>query len=312
VRIFLAGATGVIGRRLVPALIAAGHDVVGTTRDAQRAAALQAAGAQAVIVDGDDLEALSSAVVQAEPEIVINQLTALSSGVDMRHLDRSLAATNVLRTVATDQLLAGAVKAGARRYIAQSFTGWTNPHLGNWVVTEDAGLDPEPHPATRRSIAAIAHLEHAVTHTPGIEGVVLRYGLFYGPGTSLGPGGDIYDLVARRQLPIIGGGRGVWSFLHADDATGATLAAVEHGAAGLYNITDDEPAPVAQWLPYLAEAIGAPPPRRLPAWVARPLAGGPAVAAMTAGRGSSNAKARRELHWQPRYPSWREGFRDGM
>jgi 2-alkyl-3-oxoalkanoate reductase len=312
VRIFLAGATGVIGRRLVPALIAGGHSVVGTTRHAQRAAALRDAGAEAVIVDGDDLESLSTAVVQAEPEIVIHQLTALSAGVDMRHLDRSLAATNVLRTVATDHLLAGAVKVGARRFVAQSFTGWTNPRRGGPVATEADGLDPDSHPATRASLTAIGHLEHVVTHTPGIEGVVLRYGLFYGPGTSLGPGGDIYELVQRRQLPVIGGGRGVWSFIHADDAAGATLAAVEHGAPGLYNVTDDEPAQVAQWLPYLAEAIGAPPPRRLPAWLARPLAGGPAVTAMTAGRGSSNAKARRELAWQLRYPSWREGFRDGM
>ncbi|MPZ89542.1 MAG: NAD-dependent epimerase/dehydratase family protein, partial [Nitriliruptorales bacterium] len=288
-KIFLAGATGVIGRRLVPLLVDRGHEVVGTTRSADKAEALRVAGAEPVLLDVQDLVALGAAVAQAEPEAVIHQLTALTGSMDIRNLDRSFATTNALRTAGTDQLLAAAVKVGARRFIAQSFTGWTNPRSGGPVKSENDPLDPTPEPRARQTLAAIAHLERTVTEATGIDGLALRYGLFYGPGTGMAAGGQLLELVANRKLPIVGGGTGIWSWVHVDDAATATVAAVERGAPGVYNIVDDDPAPVSEWLPYLADAIGAMPPRKVPAWLVRPLLGAPGISAMTKIRGSSNA-----------------------
>jgi 2-alkyl-3-oxoalkanoate reductase len=311
-RIFLAGATGVVGRHLVPALARAGHDVVGTTRTAAKTDALRAAGAEPVVLDGLDREAVRRAVVAAKPDVVVHQLTGLAGPADLKRFDQTFAVTNRLRTEGLDHLLAAALAAGAERFVAQSFTGWPNERRGGPVKTEDDPLDRNPTAASRATLAAIRHLESAVQDAAGIEGLILRYGGFYGPGTGLGAGGDLLEMVRRRRLPIVGGGAGVWSFVHMDDVAGATLAAIERGAPGVYNIVDDEPAPVHVWLPYLAEVIGAKPPLRVPAWLVRPILGEHGVSMMTMVRGSSNAKAKRELDWTLTYPSWREGFRSGL
>jgi nucleoside-diphosphate-sugar epimerase len=310
-RIFLAGATGALGRRLGTALVKEGHEVVGTTRDPQRAEQLRATGVEPVVLDALDRLAVLAAVAKAQPEVVVHQLTALSSLADPRHFDRDFAATNRLRTEGTDILLAAASVAGARRVVAQSFGGWPYARVGGPVKTETDPLDPDPAPNARRTLAAIQHLEAAVTSWPG-EGLVLRYGGFYGPGTSLSPTGEHTELVRRRRFPVVGAGAAVWSLCHIDDAASATVAAVQRGAPGVYNVADDEPAPVAQWLPVLAEALGAPPPRHVPAWLVRPLLGGQGMVMMTSSRGMSNAKAKRELGWTPRYASWREGFVTGL
>jgi len=306
-KIFLAGASGALGRQLVPVLRAAGHDVVGTTRSAAKAQELQATGAEPVVLDALDADAVRQAVTDARPDVVMHQLTAISEP-NFKNLDASFAATNRLRTDGLDHLLAAAREAGATRFIAQSFTGWPNERSGSAPKTEHDRLDPRPAKNSEQSLAAIRHVESAVSGAEDIEGVVLRYGAFYGPGTDLGPGGAMLEMVRRRQLPIVGGGAGVFSFIHIADAASATAAAVERGGRGIYNIVDDEPAPVSTWLPYLAEAIGAKPPRRLPAWLARPMLGELGLNVMTAARGSSNAKAKRELGWTPAYPSWRDGF----
>jgi len=307
-RIFLLGGSGAVGRRLVPQLISCGHQVVATTRTPAKTAGLAALGAGPVIVDGLDRAALAEAVVSARPDIIVHQATAVPDGLDLRHFDRSFALTSRLRSEGTDNLLAAARAAGVTRLIAQSYTGWPNARTGGPVKTEDDPLDPAPPAPMRQALAAIRHLESAVTTAPGIEGVVLRYGSFYGPGTSIGPErGQVTALVRQRRLPVVGSGGGIWSFTHIDDAAGATVAALHRGR-GLYNIVDDDPAPVAEWLPRLAAALGARPPLRIPVWLARPLIGELGVAMMTTVRGSANARARRELEWVPRYPSWRTGF----
>jgi nucleoside-diphosphate-sugar epimerase len=309
-RIFIAGATGAVGRRLVPLLVESGHEVTGMTRS--RPEVVRDLGATPVVADGLDAEAVRDSVTRARPEVVVHELTALSASIDMRHFDRDFAHTNRLRTEGTDNLLAAARAAGARRFVAQSFAGWPYAHEGGPVKTEDDPLDPHPARPFRKSLEAMEHLEHAVTHAEGIEGLVLRYGGFYGPGTSLARGGEHLDLVRKRRFPIVGDGAGVWSFAHIDDVAAATAAAAERGAPGLYNVVDDEPAPVREWLPVLARAAGAKPPRHVPKWLARPLAGEAAVVMMTEVRGASNAKAKRELGWSPRWPSWREGFAAGL
>jgi len=311
-RIFIAGAGGAIGRRLVPMLVDGGHHVVGTTRSPGGAGTVRDMGAEAVVVDALDKKAILDAVVEAEPEVVISQLTALGGPTDLRNFDRSFAATNELRQRGTDLLLAAAVEAGARRYLAQSYTGWSNPRHGGAVKTEADGLDPAPEPRTRESLAAIAHLERVVTDATDIEGLALRYGMIYGTGTAFGHGGEIVEAVAKRKMPIVGNGAGVWSFVHVDDAAAATVAALDRGAPGVYNIVDDEPAPVSEWLPALADAIGAKPPRRVPVWLVRPMLGSHGVSLMTQVRGASNARAKRDLEWAPQVPTWREGFRQGL
>ena len=303
-RVFVTGATGALGRHLVPGLVAAGHEVTATTRTPDKVAQLREAGAEPVIVDGLDREAVITAVLGAAPEVIVHEMTALASLRSLRNFDREFAATNELRIRGTDNLLAAAAEAGTRRVIAQSYTGWPNERSGGPVKTEDDPLDPRPIRSTVQGLAAIRHVEEAVP-AGAPEGIVLRYGGFYGPGASE----PLLDLVRKRQVPVIGGGAGIWSFIEITDAAAATLAAVDRGAPGVYNIVDSDPAPVAEWLPYLAEVAGAKPPRRVPVWVGRLLAGELVVTQMTTTRGSSNEKARKELGWEPRYASWREGFR---
>lgn len=311
-RIFLAGATGVVGRRLVPLLDQAGHDVVGLTRTSGKAGDVKAMGAEPAVADALDPDAVMRVVTEARPEVVINQLTAIPDEVDLRHFDRAFALTDRLRSEGTSHLVAAATKAGARRFVAQGFAGWGYAREGTAIKTEEDPLDSDPPAIFLRTLNALRELEAAVLGAWGLEGLVLRYGWFYGPGTSIGEGGSIVEVVRRRQMPIVGKGAGVWSFAHIDDVAAATLAAVERGAPGVYNIADDDPAPVAEWLPALAEAVGAKPPRRVPACLARLLVGAAGVAIMTENRGISSAKAKRELGWAPRWPSWREGFRKGL
>ena len=310
-RIFVAGATGAIGRRLLPLLLDGGHQVTAMTRHPAKAAGLRAAGAEPVVADALDREAVLAAVTAARPEVVVHELTDLAGMRDFRKVDQGFAATNRLRTEGTDHLLAAARAAGARRFLAQSFAGWPFARTGGPVKTEDDPLDPDPPAALRPTLEAIRYLEAAVLGAPDLEdleGLVLRYGGFYGPGTSAGEGGFMLDDLRRRRFPLVGAGTGVWSFVHIDDAAAATAAAVERGAPGIYQIVDDDPAAVSAWLPALAAAAGAPRPRRVPAWLARPLAGEHGLVLMTEVRGASNAKARRELGWQPAHRSWREGF----
>jgi nucleoside-diphosphate-sugar epimerase len=315
-RVFVAGATGAIGRHLVPQLLANGHDVVAMTRSPGKTDALRAAGAYPVVVDGLDRDAVLAAVTGAEPEVVVHQMTAITDFGNPRRIDAEFAPTNELRTKGTDHLLEAARAAGARRLVAQSFSGWPNIREGGPVKSEDDPLDPDPPAAMRRTLEAIRYLERSVAGAEGLEGIVLRYGGFYGPMADMPA--KFLETVRKRRMPVVGDGAGVWSFVHLDDAAAATVAAVERGAPGIYNIVDDEPAPVTQWLPRLAEALGAKPPRHVPAWLGRLAGGEAAISVMTQVRGSSNAKAKRELGWQPRHPSWRHGFaeildaRDGV
>ena len=301
-----------MGKYLVPMLVEAGHTVVATTRSADRAVAIRAMGAEPAVMDGLDRDSVRRAVLQAEPEVVLHQLTALTTKFDLKHFDRTFAVTNRLRTEATDHLVEAAQDAGAKRLVAQSYAGWNQERSGASVKDESAPLDPHPAKGSEQTMAAIRHLEEVVTTAPGLTGVVLRYGGFYGPGTSLSIGGDMIEPVRNRQFPVVGTGAGMWSFIHIEDAARATLSALDHGETGIYNIVDDEPAPVGEWLPYLAKAIGAKPPRHYPVWVARQLIGEMGISVMEQTRGASNTKAKRELEWSPRYASWRQGFRSGL
>ena len=305
-KIFVAGATGAVGKRLVPLLIENGHEVVGMTRS--RPELVEELGATPVVADALDREAVERGVRDAAPDVVVHQLTAIPASPNMRNIDRDFEQTNRLRTVGTDNLIAAARAAGARRFVAQSFAGWPYAREGGRVKTEDDPLDPNPPKAVRRTLAAIKHLEHAVTSAEGLEGIVLRYAGFYGPGTSIAPGSEAFEMIRKRRFPVVGDGAGIWSLVHIDDVAGATLAAIERGRPGVYNIADDAPTPVREWLPGVAEAIGAKPPMRVPKLVGRVLAGEVPTVMMTEMRGVSNAKAKRELGWSPRYPSWREGF----
>jgi nucleoside-diphosphate-sugar epimerase len=307
-RILVAGATGALGKQLVPRLVAAGHDVWGATRSPEKGELVRGLGATPVVADALDPEAVASAVAQAEPEAIVHQLTALAGSLDLRNLDRAFALTNRLRTEGTDHLLAAGRAVGVRRFVAQSFAGWPYAKVGGPVKDEDAPLDESPPASVEETLAAIRHLEAAVTGADWTEGIVLRYGGFYGPGTSIEPGGEQYEQLRKRRFPIVGDGGGVWSFIHVEDAADATVAAVERGRPGIYNVVDDEPAPVAEWLPAAAAAIGAKPPRRVPRWLGRLVAGEAVAVMMTEVRGASNAKAKRELGWTPAHPSWREGF----
>jgi nucleoside-diphosphate-sugar epimerase len=302
-RVFVTGATGALGQHLVPALIAAGHEVTATTRTPGKAGQLREAGAEPVVVDGLDREAVISAVQAASPEVIVHEMTALADMRSLRNVDKVFAATNELRTRGTDNLLAAAARAGTRRVIAQSNTNMT-ARLGAPVQTEEDALDSRPVPSAAGTVAAVKHVEEAVPRAV-TEGIVLRYGNFYGPGAS----DFLVETVRKRQFPVIGGGAGIWSFIEIADAAAATVAAVGSGAPGVYNIVDSDPAPVAEWLPYLAKVAGAKPPLRLPVWLGRLLAGDFVVSQMTEARGSSNEKAKKELGWEPQYASWREGFR---
>jgi len=303
-RVFVTGATGAVGRHLVPMLVAAGHEVTATTKTPGKATQLREAGAEAVIVDGLDRAGVIAAVRSAAPDVIVHEMTALTEMRNLRNLDRVFAATNELRVRGTDNLLAAAAEAGTRRVVAQGYTGWPNERTGGLVKTEADPLDSRVVPSAAQTLAAIRHVEEAVPRAVP-EGLVLRYGSFYGPGASQ----VMLDVLRKRQMPVVGGGAGIWSFIEITDAAAATAAAVERGAPGIYNIVDDDPAPVAEWLPYLAKVAGAKPPLHVPSWLGGLLAGEFVVAQMTTVRGSSNAKARKELGWEPRYASWREGFR---
>ncbi len=306
-RVFVAGAAGAIGRPLVVRLVERGHEVVATTRTPGKLDLLRALGAEPELMDGLDAGSVGEAVARAEPEAIVHQMTALAGLSDLKHFDETFAVTNELRTRGTDHLVAAAEAVGVGRFVAQSYTGWTNARQGGPAASEEDPLDPSPPAGQERSLAAIRYLEQAVEAAP-LGGVVLRYGSFYGPGAS----DALVELVRARKLPLVGDGGGVWSWIHVDDAADATVAAVERGRAGVYDIVDDDPAPVSDWLPYLAESVGARPPRRVPVWVARLVVGEVGVSLMTRIRGSSNAKARRELGWEPRWASWRDGFRGGL
>jgi nucleoside-diphosphate-sugar epimerase len=303
--VFVAGGTGVIGGRLIPHLRAAGHRVTATTGRSAKLPQLERLGAHGVVMDGLDAAAVGAAVAAAEPDAIVHQMTALAGKMDPKHFDRWFALTNRLRTEGTRHLLTAAEVCGVRHVVAQSYTGWPNIRSGGMIKTEDDPLDPDPPKAQRESLAAIRYVEETVLKA---NGTVLRYGGLYGPGASDG----LVAMVRQRQFPIVGSGAGMMSLVHIDDAASATVLALEKGARGVFNIVDNEPAPVSTVLPYLAECVGAKPPLRIPAWLGRLAAGEVAVSMMTQVRGSSNARARRELGWEPRWPSWRQGFRNGL
>jgi nucleoside-diphosphate-sugar epimerase len=310
-RVFVAGATGAVGKRLVPLLVARGHEVVAMTRERTNERVLVEAGARPAIADALDREAVVEAVTRAEPEVVVHELTSLAGATKIRNFDREFAVTNRLRTEGTDNLVEAARRSGAGRLVAQSFGNWNYERTGGPVKTESDPLDPDPPASMRQSLAAIEQLESAVVGNGAFAGVALRYGNLYGAGT--GWTSPVFvELLRKRRLPIIGDGGGVFSFIHVDDAAIATVAAIEGGAPGIYNIADDEPAPVRVWLPILAQAVGAKPPRHVPAWLGRLAAGEAIVSMFTRIRGASNAKAKSELGWQLADPSWRQGFEHGL
>jgi nucleoside-diphosphate-sugar epimerase len=294
---------------LIPLLVSAGHDVVASTRTTHKTDSLGALGAQPVVVDGLDRAQVMKAVLFAKPDVIVSQMTALAGVRDIRRFDDEFALTNRLRTEGTAHLLEAARAAAVRKFIAQSYTGWPNVREGGKVKSEDDPLDPTPPKAMKRSLDAIRHLEAMISGLYDMVGIVLRYGSLYGPGTSIAQSGDIVEMVSRRRFPIFGDGHGVWSFLHIDDAARATLLATERGLSGIYNIVDDEPAEVSVWLSELARVLGAKPPYPLPAWLGRLAIGEAGLSMMTRIRGSSNAKARRVLDWQPMFASYRDGFR---
>jgi nucleoside-diphosphate-sugar epimerase len=304
-RVFVAGGTGVLGRRLVPQLVARGHEVSATTTSEDRLGLLAELGAKGVVMDGLDAASVGEAVAAAEPDVIVHEMTAISGKPDMKHLDRWFATTSRLRTEGTDHLVAAAEATGVPHFVAQSYASWNGIREGGWVKTEDDPLDPLTGTSAEAVMAAIRHLEATVL---AVNGAVLRYGGLYGPGIT----DDQVEMLRKRQFPVVGAGTGRSSLVHVDDAASATVLAVEQHVTGVFNIVDDEPAPAADWVPYLAECAGAKPPMRVPRWLARLIAGDVAVTMMTEGRGFSNAKAKRELGWELRYPSWRQGFKEGL
>ncbi|MEV0273797.1 NAD(P)-dependent oxidoreductase [Hamadaea sp. NPDC050747] len=305
-RVFVAGGSGVLGRRLVPQLVARGHQVTATTTTAAKLGLLTQLGAEGVVMDGLDASAVGGAVAAARPDVIVHQMTAISmthaGKPDIKHPDRWFAQTNRLRTEGTDHLLAAAETTGVPHFVAQAYASWNGIRQGGWVKTEEDPLDLLPGTAAHAGLLAMRHVEESVVQ---VGGAVLRYGAFYGPGAI----DDQVELVRKRQYPLVGAANGYSSWVHLDDAASATVLAVEQKARGVFNIVDDEPAPANEWLPFLAECAGAKRPMRVPRWLARLLAGDQAVIMMTEGRGFSNAKAKRELGWTLRYPSWRQGFR---
>jgi nucleoside-diphosphate-sugar epimerase len=307
-RVFVAGATGAIGRQLVPRLVAAGHEVHGMTRSESKRELLYELGAVPVVADALDADQVAEAVAQAEPEAIVHQLTAIGS-IDMRHFDRDFALTNRLRTEGTDHLLSAGHAVGVRRFVAQSVGTYVAYARGNGAArSEEDPLEEHPPLQMRETGAAIRYLERAVLGAEWTEGIVLRYGVFYGPHTSMAADGEQAELVRQRKFPVVGDGGGLWSFIHIADAAEATVAALEHGRRGAYNVVDDDPAPVAEWLPALARELGAKKPLRVPRFVGRLFAGEAGVVMMTEIPGTSNAKAKRELGWRPTHPSWRQGL----
>ena len=306
-RVFVAGATGAIGRQLVPRLVAAGHEVHGMTRSESKQALLYDLGAVPVVADALDRDQVADAVARAEPDVIVHQLTAIPEALDMRHFERAFALTNRLRTEGTDNLLSAGQAVGVRQFVAQShIAGYAR--TGASVKREEDPFDPAPAREMRQNLAAIRHLEEAVLDARWTEGIVLRYGWFYGPGTSMASGAQQLELVRKRKFPLVGDSGAVWSFIHVADAAEATVAAIAHGSGGVYNVVDDDPARVAEWLPALARELGAKKPMRVPRFIGRLFAGEAGVVMMTEIPGASNAKAKRELAWRPQHPSWRQGF----
>jgi nucleoside-diphosphate-sugar epimerase len=308
-RVFVAGGTGVLGRRLVPQLTARGHQVTATTTSRDKLDLLAQLGSDGVVMDGLNATSVGEAVAAARPDAIVHQMTAISvthaGKPDMKHIDRWFATTNRLRTEGTDHLIAAAEATGVSHFVAQSYASWNGIRKGGWVKTEDDPLDPEDGTMVHTVAAAVRHVDDVVVKAGG---AALRYGAFYGPGAT----DDQVELIRKRQFPLVGGGAGYTSWVHLDDAASATVLAVEQKATGVFNIVDDEPAPASEWLPYLAACAGAKRPMRVPKWLARLLAGEAAVTMMTEGRGFCNAKAKRELGWELRYPSWRQGFKGGL
>jgi len=311
-RVFLAGSTGAVGKILVPHLIENGHEVVALVRSAQKTETLEVMGAKVALADALNKEELTAAIRKAEPEVIIHQLTALARAGNFRKFDEEFALTNRFRTEVTDTMLAAARLVGTRRFIAQSFCGWPFAREGGPVKTEEDPLDANPPASFSKILAAIRYLEDTVRNTVDLQALALRYGIFYGPGTAIAKDGSIVEFVRQRRMPIVGDGAGIWSLIHINDVARATAAAISHGEPGIYNVVDDDPAPVSTWLPALAEAVGAKRPYRVPVWLGRLLLGEGGVSLMTRIRGGSNTKAKRELGWQPIYPSWRQGFVEGL
>ncbi len=311
-RVFVAGSIGAVGKSLLPHLLESGHEVVALIRNPQKAKEIEAMGAKVAVADALDTEALTAAIRRAEPEVIIHQLTSLAGVGNLKRLDEEFVLTNRFRTEGTDTMLAAARLARTRRFIAQSFCGWPFAREGGAVKTEEDPLDPSPPASFSKTLAAIRYLEDTVRKTADVEAFALRYGVFYGPGTGIAKDGSIVELVRKRKMPIVGGGGGIWSFIHVHDVARATVAAMSHGEPGIYNVVDDEPAAVSTWLPALADAVGAKPPRKVPVWLAKFAIGDGGVSMMTKVRGGSNAKAKRDLEWQPIYPSWRRGFVEGL
>jgi nucleoside-diphosphate-sugar epimerase len=308
-RVFVAGGSGVLGRRLVPQLVARGHQVTATTSSAGKLGVLAQLGAEAVVMDGLDAASVGEAVAKARPDAIVHQMTGIAMAhagkPDLKHFDRWFATTNRLRTEGTDHLLAAAEATGVSHFVAQGYANWNGIREGGWVKTEEDPLDLMTGTVAHTSMEALRHVEDVAGKAGG---AVLRYGGLYGPGAT----DDEVELVRKRQFPLVGRATGYASWVHLDDAASATVLAVEQKARGVFNIVDDEPAPASEWLPYLAACAGAKRPMRVPKWLARLLAGEVAVIMMTEGRGFSNAKAKRELGWQLRYPSWRQGFKEEL
>jgi nucleoside-diphosphate-sugar epimerase len=311
-KVLVTGGTGAIGKFLLPLLLENKHEVVAFTRSVTKAPLLEDSGVSAIIIDPLDKERVTAVVRREEPEVIIHQLTALTGAGNFRKLDQEFALTNRFRTEVTDTLLAAARSIGTRRFIAQSYCGWPYARKGGPVKTEEDPLDPTPPESFTKTLAAIRYLEAKASSTTFLDVLALRYGAFYGPGTAIGKGGTVFKMVKNRHFPVVGGGGAVWSFIHILDAARATVAAMTRGAAGIYNIVDDEPAKVSTWLPALAKAVEAKPPYRIPHWLGEIMIGKAGVSMMTQIRGCSNAKAKRELNWTPIYPSWRIGFVDGL
>jgi nucleoside-diphosphate-sugar epimerase len=306
-KVFVAGATGAMGKQLVPRLVAAGHEVAGMTSKEANRGLVTELGATPVVADALDPDQVAEAVGRANPDVILHQLTAIGS-IDLRHMDRDFALTNRLRTEGTDHLLSAGQAVGVKRFVAQSAIYGFYARTGGAVKTEEDSLDPDPPRDMRESLAAVRHLEKVVLGASWTEGIVLRYGAFYGPNTSMTGGSEQFEMIKKRKFPLVGNGAGVWSFIHIADAAEATVAAVDRGKPGIYNIVDDDPAPVSQWLPSLAQTLGAKKPLQVPRFVGRLFAGEVGALFMTEIRGASNAKAKRDLGWQPDHPSWRKGF----
>jgi 2-alkyl-3-oxoalkanoate reductase len=312
VKVFVTGSTGAIGRLLIPALIRQGHGVVALVRTSEKAKQIDAQGAEAVVADALDEAQLTSAVVHAKPDVIIHQLTSLAKAGNLRKFDQEFELTNRMRTEVTATLLGAARAVGVRRFIAQSFCGWPFARVGSAIKDEADALDDNPPANFRKSLKAIQYLESAVERTTNLHAVALRYGFLYGPGSAISRDGSIVNAVLSRKLPIVGSGTGVWSFIHIADAVQATIAAVIQGDPGIYNVVDDDPAPVAEWLPALAATLGAKAPFRIPLWLGRIAIGEGGVSMMTRVRGGSNKKAKCQLRWQPEHCSWRQGFVSGL